>query len=568
MNCDNNDIGIVIIVRRNLRVVLDKMKIEHGVVFKSAKTEAQSDNYLRAIMNSLEDELLVIDKDYCILDVNDAVVTRHRKSRSEIIGKTCHEVSHGLSEVCSPPCHECPVDTVWKTGKVSRATHVHIYDDGDNKDRYIDIIASPIFDGSGNVTAVVELMRDITTAKTMESRVSEAYQSLLALNTIASAVSQSLDLGTVLNTALEKTLEIMKLNTGCILLWDETRQSLCYKVHHGLSDGYVQTQFCSLGDGIAGQVAKTGKAIIVEGISAGARDINYALSLAEGLQTIASVPLFFGERVLGVLSIATRETRKFSSQDIQLLESIAAQIAIAVENAKLHQEVQRKEEIRGELLREIFSIQEEERRRIARELHDETSQSLASLVANLETVSELLEVSKERAAARLGDAQSLSIGILDEIHRIIYELRPTLLDDLGLVSAIRWLVDNNLRAQGIFVDFKTTGRKKRIPPQIETTLFRVIQETVSNIARHSCAKNVTLNLHFKKEGVRVKINDDGKGFDVEEAINSRERPRGLGLLGMRERVELMNGNLNIYSGCGAGTEVNITIPADSEVSNE
>ena len=269
-------------------------------------------------------------------------------------------------------------------------------------------------------------------------------------------------------------------------------------------------------------------------------------------------------------SPTSHEPRKFSSGDIQLLESIAAQIAIAIENARLHQEVQRKDEIRGELLREIFSIQEEERRRIARELHDETSQVMASLAANLEAASGMLPATADKTKAILRKAQDLSISILDETHKLIYELRPTLLDDLGLVAAVRWLADNNLRAAGIKVIFRTVGQVRRLPHQLEATFFRVIQEAIGNIVKHAHAKNVSVSLHFKKSTIRVHIRDDGKGFDVEEAIASKDRPRGLGLLGMKERVELMSGTLSIRSRHdGGGTEIESEIPINSEeVSSE
>jgi signal transduction histidine kinase len=268
---------------------------------------------------------------------------------------------------------------------------------------------------------------------------------------------------------------------------------------------------------------------------------------------------------LGVLNIASHETGKFSSEDIQLLESIAAQIAIAIENAKLHQEVQRKDEIRGELLREIFSIQEAERKRIARELHDETSQVLASLTASLEAASSMVHTSIDKTKARLREAQALSISILDDIHKLIYELRPSLLDDLGLVAALRWLADSSLRAAGIKVSFKTTGRERRLPPQLETTLFRVIQEAAGNIVRHAHAKNVGVSLYFKKSAIRVQVRDDGRGFNVEEAVSSKDRPRGLGLLGMKERVGLMNGTLSIRSRPGdGGTEIDVEIPMNYE----
>lgn len=525
------------------------------------------DNYSPAIINSLEDELMVIDKDYRIVQVNESVLSRHGKRRQEVIGKYCYDISHGQQKPCRPPRHECPLKTVWETGKPVRVTHCHVYQvKGERRERYLDIIATPIKDSWGNVIAVTELMRDVTEAKEMESKISETQRNLLALNKIATAVSQSLDPDTVLYSATKKTLEIMNRNTGGILLWDEERQMLCYRVHNGLSQEYAQAVCFQPGEGIVGRVAQSGEAILVDDISIDPRAGNPGLIAAEGLRAFAAVPLRVKDKVLGVLTIASHDTRKFSAEDVQLLESIASQIAIAVENAKLHQEVQRKDESRGELLGEIFSIQEEERRRIARELHDETSQSLASLAANLEAVAGMLPSGNDKAKTRLRKVGQVAIDILDEVHKLIYELRPTLLDDLGLVAAARWLSDNNLGAAGVSVNFKTIGRVRRLPSKTETTLFRVIQEAVNNIAKHAHAKNVGLTLQFKKEAIVVHIKDDGEGFNVEEAISSKDRPRGLGLLGMKERVELLKGTLNITSRPGIGTEVDIEIPINYEVS--
>jgi len=267
-----------------------------------------------------------------------------------------------------------------------------------------------------------------------------------------------------------------------------------------------------------------------------------------------------------VINIASSEARKFSAEDVQLLESIAAQIAIAVENAKLHQEVQHQDENRGELLREIFQVQEEERKRIARELHDETTQTLASLAASLEAVSGILPEGANEVKTRLRKLQSLSVSILDEIHRLIYELRPTLLDDLGLVAATRWLIENNLEVAGIRANFKTTGRVKRLPTQIETTLFRLIQEAINNIMKHAQAKNADVTLRFQKNAIRGHIKDDGIGFDVEEAMSSKDRPRGLGLLGMKERAELLSGTFVVHShDGGGGTEIDVKIPLNGGV---
>jgi signal transduction histidine kinase len=367
---------------------------------------------------------------------------------------------------------------------------------------------------------------------------------------------------------LHKTLEIMKGDIGGILLLDEERRMLCYRVHRGLSDTYVGRMCLRLGEGIAGRVAQTGEAILVEDISMDRRAAQPDLIAAEGLRGFASVPLRSRDRVLGVINVASHEARKFSSEDVQLLDSIAGQIAIAVENAELHQEVRRKEEIRGELLQDMFSVQEEERRRIARELHDETSQVLVSLAASLEAAVGMLPAGADKTKAILKKTQALSVNMLDEIHRLIYELRPTLLDDLGLVAATRWLADSNLGPAGVTASFRTSGRERRLASKLETTLFRVIQEAVYNIARHASAKNAGVSLRFEKSVIGVHITDDGTGFDVEEAINSKDRPRGLGLLGMKERVELMNGTLSIRSRPGGGgTEIDIEIPLNKEVSS-
>ena len=221
------------------------------------------------------------------------------------------------------------------------------------------------------------------------------------------------------------------------------------------------------------------------------------------------------------------------------------------------------------LLAHLESVREEERKKMARELHDEASQVLASLTASLEAAAGMLPASANKTKAILRKAQALSIHISDDINKLIYELRPTLLDDLGLVAATRWLADNILGAAGVTVNFKTAGQVRRLAPQLETTLFRVTQEAVYNIARHAHAKNASIGLHFKKAAVRVHVKDDGCGFDVEEAISSKDRPRGFGLLGMKERVESMNGTFSIRSRPGSsGTEINVKIPLTHEVSSE
>jgi len=213
----------------------------------------------------------------------------------------------------------------------------------------------------------------------------------------------------------------------------------------------------------------------------------------------------------------------------------------------------------------LESVREEEKRKIARDLHDETSQVLSSLTAHLEAAIGTLPAGSNKTETILRKAQTLSVTILDELHKLIYELRPSLLDELGLVAAISALVDSHLKVAGVKVSFKSTGRVRRLPPSLEIALFRVIQEAFNNIVKHAQASNATVTVRFKKDSITVRIKDDGIGFDAQEATGSTDKPCGLGLLGMRERVELVNGSLVIKSSPGHGTEVNIEVPLTGRV---
>jgi PAS domain S-box-containing protein len=209
----------------------------------------------------------------------------------------------------------------------------------------------------------------------------------------------------------------------------------------------------------------------------------------------------------------------------------------------------------------LESVREEERKKLARNLHDDTSQTLVSLSAYIKTALNVLPTSTNEAKAILEKAEALSAHTLDAIHKIIYELRPMLLDDFGLVSATRALIENTLKGQSIKVRVKVIGKERRLPSSIETALFRVVQEATQNIVRHAHSQNASVSLYFQKNGIRVCVRDNGIGFNVEEAIRSKDRPRGLGLLGMKERVELVKGTFSIHSRPGGGgTEINVSIP--------
>jgi len=225
-------------------------------------------------------------------------------------------------------------------------------------------------------------------------------------------------------------------------------------------------------------------------------------------------------------------------------------------NAMLDQVATYRRRLRA-LSSQVITAQEEERKRISRELHDETAQSLTSLLVGLK----LLQGAKDLDEVKRGVAElrELTARTLEEVRKLAVELRPTTLDHLGLVAAIEWYSRDYAERMDAAVDFKTEGLVERLAPEVELVVYRVVQEALTNIARHAQATEVAIRMRFDESGVEVEVEDNGVGFDVEEATSSRER--GLGLFGMRERVLLVGGTFNIDAKPGAGTRIRIGVPA-------
>ncbi len=236
----------------------------------------------------------------------------------------------------------------------------------------------------------------------------------------------------------------------------------------------------------------------------------------------------------------------------QLEERVAARThELAVANDQLRE----REEARGELLRKLITAQEDERKRIARELHDETSQDLAVLAMGVEAVQDALRSGK---TPRLDEVKAVAVRALEDVHRLILDLRPSVLDDLGLLSAIRWYAERHLESRGVSVRCEF-GEMRRLPPEFETALFRISQETLSNVARHAQASAVLVEVGIEGDEIRIAIEDDGRGFEP-AGVERRGRRPHWGLMGIRERAQILGGAASIESSPGQGTRVQIRIP--------
>ncbi len=210
---------------------------------------------------------------------------------------------------------------------------------------------------------------------------------------------------------------------------------------------------------------------------------------------------------------------------------------------------------------QIIQAQEQERQRIARELHDETSQVLTSLLISLTLLEKSVETREARE--RIADTRALAHSTLRAIRNLSIDLRPSALDDLGLLPALRWYVKEYQKKCSIDVEFHAIGFKERLPAEMETALYRIVQECLTNTAKHANANRVTITLHEEAERVYARITDDGAGFDYEALLKTPGQERGLGLAGMNERAVLLNGTLNIHSAPERGTIIEVSIPLPS-----
>ncbi len=235
------------------------------------------------------------------------------------------------------------------------------------------------------------------------------------------------------------------------------------------------------------------------------------------------------------------------------------------ENAELSEGLRRQSALRGELLKRIITAQEDERRRVARELHDELGQTLSGLGYQAQAIEQLIVKQPQRAQEQSRQIHAAARDALNDMYDLIFELRPSALDDLGLVAALRACAERVLRNSDVHFELRTVGLSERLPPALETALYRIFQEALTNTVKHAGASRVRISLACHGGYFVGKIVDNGAGFDplTVEAHNGRgPTARGLGLLGMRERIAQCAGELDIASRPGWGTRIRIRVPLE------
>jgi signal transduction histidine kinase len=262
---------------------------------------------------------------------------------------------------------------------------------------------------------------------------------------------------------------------------------------------------------------------------------------------------------VGMMASSFNEMAERVEQNARALEASKAELEEKVQERT--KQLRETAGIRGQLLERLITAQEEERHRVARELHDEAGQALSAIMLDLARAIDALPETATEARQRLSQSRALAAQTLGELRKLIYDLRPEVLDQLGLAPALRSYVKSRLEARNIRVRLSLSGLDRRLTPQMETTIFRIIQEATTNVVRHSNATRVDIELEATDSAVEASIEDNGQGFDVERALQT---PGSWGLRGIRERVSLVGGQLDIKSEPGKSTQIRFAIPLEGE----
>ncbi|MBI4216093.1 MAG: HAMP domain-containing protein [Chloroflexi bacterium] len=407
-------------------------------------------------------------------------------------------------------------------------------------------------DEIGRLSATLEAMRlRLKTSqeelaawsRELEQRVAQRTRELTALNDMAGIVASSLKAEEVLGRALIKVMQVTGASGGWVDIKDPETAQVKVVVAQGMAPREAGRH---LRDCPCHQVFQSHQIVILHDTPEGDR--------------LLCLPLASRDEVLGVMGLTLESGRQPSVEEERLLISLGQQMGVALENMALYEEVNRKEELRGQLIRKVITAQEEERKRLARELHDDLAQNLSYLHMSLDAAAAELSPDQVTLHQQMVKSRELAKTSLTEIRNLIGDLRPTVLDDLGLLPALRWYAQSRLGESGIAVDFAVDEFPNRLPLEVETALFRVMQEAVNNIARHSQARRVLFMLEADAHWAWGLIRDDGVGFSVRSVMRRGKGGQGLGLQGMKERIALLGGRLEIHSQPGKGTQVSIQVP--------
>ncbi len=358
---------------------------------------------------------------------------------------------------------------------------------------------------------------------------------------IGQKLASSLDLQQVLREIIELTTVVLNAEAATLFLLDEERHELVFAIPTGEKGALLQEFRIPADQGVAGWVVATGQPALINDVRSDPRFL-HEVDNETGFVTrnLLCVPLQYQGRIIGALETLNKHSpRGFTNEDLQWLTTLATHAAVAVENARLYESLRQERD-------RIIAVQEEVRHRLARALHDGPAQNLARALLDLDYARKLLEKKPEALPDVLSDVERLIRRTNREIRHFLFELRPVILETRGLVAALEYSLRQWREEDGLDCSLELEDVPE-VDPKAAGIIFNIVQEAFNNLRKHARARHVWVRLKVQGDHLRLEVEDDGVGFDVDRVLSNYEERNSLGLLNMREQAELLDGRLVFLS---------------------
>ena len=516
----------------------------------------QSRQWLNTTLTSIGDGVIATDEQGLIRFINPNAMEYTGLQRAEAIGKSLDEVFHLVDED-SRKVFDVLDFHRRQPNVASRVGFDGLLISQSGIRLPVEAKITSIADGKGRVYGMVLIFRDVTQQRLAVREMRRQANRAEGLLQVASQLNSQLELKTVLNTICKITNQTLDASGTAVVLRVNEKDTFRNMAASGQDpefDAYAGTALEIPKEIFESLMSVTNPVVVIPDVQQLPEMPYFDSFRALDIKTVALAALFRGNELIGCLISAFARSLKILPEDeITLLRGLADQAASAIENAELFEQVRAGRERQRKLAKSLVDIQEGERRHIARELHDHLGQLLTGLQFMLESTK---HQSSGKQRSDLEEIQNSVADIIEQVREMSLNLRPGMLDDMGLVPTLKWHFERFTRQTGVSVDFYCDEILSRFPADIETASYRIIQEALTNVARHARVKTVFVGLAIQQDTLWVEVVDKGRGFDASAVL---EKPSS-GLGGMRERAELAGGYFLLRSVLEQGTQVIAALP--------
>lgn len=522
------------------------------VRYKLESQLRESEQWLNGVLMSIGDGVIAVDNSGKVRFINARAEKLTGWRQAEATGLSLLEVFKLKDETSGEL-----IDPSSRLSRVGDTGLEALLTARDGSQIHLEVNFSPLKDAEKHMQGMVLAFRDISARRRAIEQIKRQTSRAEALVEIAKQLNSRLDLKEMLDTVCRVTNQTIKSSASVIFLFD-SRSNKFVDMARKFEDELPQAQQNPVRMSFSHTILErympaNRSAFFMQNVEA-FKDVpmrNFLRLL--GISHLAVAPLIRNQDVIGALVCGSVNKQGFSQEDMDFLNGLAEHTMIAISNTRLFEQVRQGRERQRLLSKTNVEIQEAERRRIARELHDHLGQSLTGFQFMLESIKHQVD---EAQKAGIADIQNSVADIIEQVREMSLNLRPSILDDLGLIPTLKWHIDRYTKQTGIRVNFYSPNSTERFPSEIETTAYRIIQEALTNVARHSKATEVFVGLVVNENALWVEILDKGQGFDASAVLN---KPTS-GLSGMMERADLMGGYLTIKSYPGQGTQILAALP--------